>query len=157
MPLMGHFEVHTPEEAFEMMLDDGVPRHPLLQASDFSGYLNTEEIASDDSTLWLKTSPMSFMYYMNSSFPNGEVNVTRAAPLTTNPPSKETVRSKLNDARNGIVFTTSRDLKAGEELLFHYPVPQAAEGAGGEGGSSAGDVGSPSRRSQRLRATGGSS
>ncbi|CAB1104611.1 unnamed protein product [Ectocarpus sp. CCAP 1310/34] len=42
IPLMGDFEFHTPEGAFGMMLDDKVPRHPLLDASDFSVVIWTQ-------------------------------------------------------------------------------------------------------------------
>lgn len=137
MTVMGAYEVFTSDEMMEEIMADGDPRYPVLEYDALLPLLGDDEAMKEGSKLWLRPTRESYMFYVNSSYPNKDAtNIERELnnKLSSNPPSSaDEAKEMLADATNGISFKIKRAVKAGDELLGWYPIPKDATNGCDEG------------------------
>ncbi|CBN76081.1 expressed unknown protein [Ectocarpus siliculosus] len=155
MTAMGAYEILTLDEMIAEVNSDGDPRYPVLEYDNLVALLGDDEIVREGSKLWLRPTRESPLFYVNSSFPDAHLqNLLRESKLNENPPaSADEAKKVLVEAAKGVSFRVSRTVRAGEELLIHYPVaPENSGDSSGEDGTGSQGREKRQRRSSRSSA-----
>lgn len=134
--LMGNFVVLDDVEVENAMRTDGVPRYAVCDGAEFKQILESYEVAREGAALYLTPDRTSPLFYMNSSctLDAAKANMSKESRFTSHNVDCKSAKTLLSDAKEGVMFTISRDVQKGEELLLPYPIFSEDNGDGSDGG-----------------------